>query len=152
MNQCVGSSQGGGIQIICDPVQSTTGATITQCNGSVNGGGLVAGSTCTATGTQSAALSRADQPVQRFRQWRRSVHRLLGEYREQPGGGRDAGPDRDAGGAGSTPRVTPPTTDTTTGVDGSGTGSIQIALLAISLVALIVLVATLRPPARSAAD
>jgi hypothetical protein len=47
--------------------------------------------------------------------------------------------------SGSTPRVTPPTTDTTTGDGVSGSGSIQVALLAISLVALIVLVATLRP-------
>ena len=52
VNQCVGSSRGGGINLICDPVQSTTSATITQCNGSGNDGGLVAGSTCTATGTQ----------------------------------------------------------------------------------------------------
>ena len=93
---------------------------------------------------------RDDQPMQRFRQWRRSLHRLLGEHREQPGRGRDAGPDGDAGrrstpAPGSTPRITPPTTDTTTGVETPGSGSLQIALLAISVLALLVLVATLRP-------
>ena len=42
VNQCVGSLGGGGIVpgSVCDPTPATTsGATITQCNGSVNGGG-----------------------------------------------------------------------------------------------------------------
>jgi hypothetical protein len=53
VNQCVGS--GGGITTGCDPFPATTtGATITECNGSANGGTLV-GLTCTATGTQSAS-------------------------------------------------------------------------------------------------
>ena len=53
VNQCVGS--GGGITTGCDPFPATTsGATITQCNGSANGGTLV-GLTCTATGTKSSA-------------------------------------------------------------------------------------------------
>jgi hypothetical protein len=53
VNQCVGS--GGGITTGCDPFPATTtGATITECNGSANGGTLV-GLTCTATGTQSSA-------------------------------------------------------------------------------------------------
>jgi hypothetical protein len=52
VNQCVGS--GGGITTGCDPYPATTsGAAITQCNGSANGGTLV-GLTCTATGTKSA--------------------------------------------------------------------------------------------------
>jgi len=52
INQCVGS--GGGITIGCDPFPATTtGAAITQCNGSANGGTLV-GLTCTASGTTSA--------------------------------------------------------------------------------------------------
>jgi len=56
INQCVGSSGGGGIQIICDPFPAAvTGAAITQCNGSANGGGLVVSSTCTATGTMASA-------------------------------------------------------------------------------------------------
>jgi hypothetical protein len=55
VNQCVGS--GDGITTGCDPFPATTtGATITQCNGSANGGTLV-GLTCTATGTKASALS-----------------------------------------------------------------------------------------------
>ena len=54
IDQCVGS--GGGITTGCDPFPATTsGATITQCNGSANGGTLV-GLTCTATGTKSSAF------------------------------------------------------------------------------------------------
>lgn len=53
VNQCVGS--GGGISTGCDPFPATTtGATITQCNGSANGGTLVE-LTCTATGDTSSA-------------------------------------------------------------------------------------------------
>ena len=53
VNQCVGS--GGGITTGCVPFPATTsGATITQCNGSANGGTLV-GLTCTAAGTTSSA-------------------------------------------------------------------------------------------------
>ncbi|MEO5884897.1 MAG: hypothetical protein ABIQ58_05210 [Candidatus Limnocylindrales bacterium] len=55
VNQCVGS--GDGITTGCDPFPAdTTGATVTQCNGSANGGTLV-GLTCTATGTASPAFS-----------------------------------------------------------------------------------------------
>ncbi len=54
VNQCVGS--GDGIANNCDPFPATTtGATITQCNGSANGGTLVE-LRCTATGKASAAL------------------------------------------------------------------------------------------------
>jgi hypothetical protein len=52
VNQCVGS--GASITPNCNPVQATTSAAITQCNGSANGGG--AGLTCTATGTMASAL------------------------------------------------------------------------------------------------
>jgi hypothetical protein len=55
VNQCVGS--GDGITIGCDPFPATTtGAAITQCNGSANGGTLVE-LTCTATGTESDGLA-----------------------------------------------------------------------------------------------
>ncbi len=53
VNQCVGS--GDGIANNCDPFPATTtGATITQCNGSANGGTLVR-LECTATGTQPSS-------------------------------------------------------------------------------------------------
>jgi hypothetical protein len=51
VNQCVGSGGTTG----CNPLESTTGAAITQCNGSDNGGTLVQ-LTCTATGTMSSTL------------------------------------------------------------------------------------------------
>ncbi len=41
---------------VCVPEASMTGATITQCNGSGNGGGLRLGSGCTASGTVSSTL------------------------------------------------------------------------------------------------
>jgi hypothetical protein len=54
-NQCVGS--GGGITTGCHPFPAnTTGATITQCNGSANGGTLV-GLKCTASGSKSSSRS-----------------------------------------------------------------------------------------------
>ena len=54
-NKCVGS--GDGVANECDPFPAnTTGATITQCNGSANGGTLVQ-LKCTATGTKSSAAS-----------------------------------------------------------------------------------------------
>ena len=55
VNQCVGTG-GGGTPVLfaCDPFPAnTSGAAITQCNGSANGGG--ASVTCTATGTMSGA-------------------------------------------------------------------------------------------------
>jgi hypothetical protein len=55
VNQCVGS--GDGQTVGCDPFPATTtGAVITQCNGSANGGTLV-GLTCEATGTTSPAFA-----------------------------------------------------------------------------------------------
>jgi hypothetical protein len=52
-NQCVGS--GDGIANECDPFPATTsGATITQCNGSANGGTLVQ-LKCTASGTKPSS-------------------------------------------------------------------------------------------------
>jgi hypothetical protein len=53
VNQCVGS--GGGITTNCDPFPATTtGATVTQCNKSANGGTLV-GLRCTVTGTKPSS-------------------------------------------------------------------------------------------------
>jgi len=53
VNQCVGS--GDGIANNCDPFPATTtGATVTQCDGSANGGTLVR-LECTATGRESVS-------------------------------------------------------------------------------------------------
>lgn len=66
VNQCVGSGGPSGNPLgpplpgnpdPCTPFPATTtGATITQCNGSAVGGGLVAPSTCDASGTVSSSL------------------------------------------------------------------------------------------------
>jgi hypothetical protein len=54
VNQCIGS--GDGVTTGCNPFPATTtGAAITQCNSSANGGGLV-GMSCIATGMMSSAL------------------------------------------------------------------------------------------------
>jgi len=60
--QCDGSGASGvvGVNIHCNPFPATTsGAAITQCNGSANGGTLVTpeGLTCVATGTMASALA-----------------------------------------------------------------------------------------------
>jgi hypothetical protein len=55
VNQCVGSS-GAGSVMTCDPFPATTsGAAVTQCNGTATGGGTSL--TCTASGNQSSAHS-----------------------------------------------------------------------------------------------
>lgn len=54
INQC--DASGDGVANTCDPYPSTTsGATVTQCNGSANGGTLVE-LTCTATGMEASGL------------------------------------------------------------------------------------------------
>jgi hypothetical protein len=56
-NQCVGSGQGGGGTVSCDPYPATTtDATITQCNGSGNGGGGTVDCTILSTSKVSRAL------------------------------------------------------------------------------------------------
>lgn len=59
IRQCEGSGQGGGIEptLNCNPLDTTTGAAITQCNGSANGGGASRRVTCTVEpSTLSTAL------------------------------------------------------------------------------------------------
>jgi len=59
IRQCEGSGQGGGIEptLNCNPLETTTGAAITQCNGSANGGGASRRVTCTVEpSTLSTAL------------------------------------------------------------------------------------------------
>jgi hypothetical protein len=62
VNECVGS--GGGITVGCDPFPATTsGAAITQCNGSANGGGaLVICSTSLANNVVAASGRPATPP------------------------------------------------------------------------------------------
>jgi hypothetical protein len=158
VNQCVGSGESGqiGATIICDPFPATTtNATITQCNDSSNGGTLV-GLICSATGTESAGLTVLINQCNGSANGGGTLLTCTADIQNNQVAGATpaptAAPTATPGGgstpaAGSTPRVTPPSTDAATDADASGSGSIQVALLAISLVALIVLVATLRPAA-----
>ena len=56
VDQCVGSGAGGivGTTLICNPIQSTTNAAVTQCNGSANGLTLVH-LICSVTGDSDSA-------------------------------------------------------------------------------------------------
>jgi hypothetical protein len=148
VNQCVGS--GDGETTGCDPFPATTtGAVITQCNGSANGGTLVE-LTCTATGTESAGLDVTINQCNGSANGGGSLVICSANIENNQVAG--ATPTPTAGPtAGSTPRVTPPATDTLSSVDAPGSGPIQLALIGISLVAMIVLVATLRSPGPSAA-
>ena len=154
VNQCVGSGESGaiGATIVCDPFPATTtGATITQCNGSANGGTLV-GLICSASGTESAGLvvlinqcngsanGGGNLLVCSASIENNQVAGATPAPTAAPTTGPTSGPT-----SGATPRVTPPATDTVTTVEAPGSWSIQLSLLGIGLVALIVLVATLRP-------
>ena len=139
VNQCVGS--GDGITTGCDPFPATTtGATITQCNGSANGGTLVELS-CTATGTESAALTV-------------TINQCNGSGN---GGGSSvicsANIQNNAVAAptptptprpGTTPRVTPPATDTSVTTDTPASGSLELLLAGLFAVASVVVVASRR--------
>jgi hypothetical protein len=66
LNQCIGSGAGGtsptGTPLNCAPPGSTSGATVTQCNGSVNGGGAPLRVNCDLpAGTQTALPLTIDQ-------------------------------------------------------------------------------------------
>ena len=130
VNQCVGS--GDGLTTGCDPFPATTtGATITQCNGSANGGTLVE-LTCTATGTESSAHLV-------------TINQCNGSA--NGGGGLvicssnvannavTAGPSPTAG-------ATAPATDAQATTIVPGSGSIQVALVGIFLLAFVVFLVT----------
>ena len=150
VNQCVGSGESGaiGATIVCDPFPATTtGATITQCNGSANGGTLV-GLICSASGTQSAGLAVLINQCNGSANGGGNLlvcsaaieNNQVAGATPAPTTGPTSGPT-----SGATPRVTPPATDTVTTVEAPGSWTIQLALLGIGVLALIVLVATLRP-------
>ncbi|MCU1413559.1 MAG: hypothetical protein JWN80_899 [Microbacteriaceae bacterium] len=57
VNQCIGTGGGGGTSTtICNPIASTTSATVTQCNGSANGGGGDGRVICTVNPGDGSAL------------------------------------------------------------------------------------------------
>jgi hypothetical protein len=142
VNQCVGSGESGaiGATILCDPFPATTsGAVITQCNGTGNGGTLV-GLICSATGKQPTGYGV-------------TINQCNGST--NGGGTRTvcsasirnnhiaAAPT--AAGSTTAPRITPPATDTVASpAQEPGSGPLQMALFGMSLVAFVVLVLTLR--------
>ena len=156
VNQCNGSGAGpsGDITTGCNPFPaSTTGATVTQCNGSANGLTLVE-LTCTASGTQSAALSVT---INQCNDSTNGGGALVICSASIENNGVAATPTPTAtppsgggggGGGGPTPRATPPSTDTLASTDSSGTGPIPFVLAGMFLLAFIAL-ASLRPLRRA---
>lgn len=145
VNQCVGS--GDGITTGCDPFPATTtGATITQCNGTANGGTLVE-LTCTATGTESAGLAVTINQCNGAANGGGSLVICSANIENNVVAGATPTPTATPTTGGSTPRATPPSTDTqvTTKADGSGPGA---ALVGLFLVALSLVVTSRRPLAR----
>lgn len=157
VNQCVGS--GGGITTGCDPFPATTtGAAITQCNGSANGGTLVE-LTCTATGTESAGLAVTINQCNNAANGGGSLVICSANIENDqvaaptptptatptatPTGGPTATPTT----GGSTPRVTPPATDTPVPSQADGSGP-AAALVGLFLVALSLVVASRQPQRR----
>ena len=129
VNQCVDS--GGGITTGCDPFPAnTTGATITQCNGSANGGTLVE-LTCTATGTESAAFLVMINQCNGSANGGGALVICSADIDNNEVAG--ATPTPTAPPTGSTARPTPPATDTVTPDVGGTSGSALIATLTILL-------------------
>lgn len=134
VNQCNGSGASGaiGATIICTPFPATTtSATITQCNDSGNGGTLV-GLLCDASGTQSAGLSV-----------------LIDQCNGSTNGGgtltvcsasitnNNVAAATPAPTGGSTPRPTPPTTDTLAATVVPGSSPVEAVLVGIFLLAFL---------------
>lgn len=150
VNQCVGSGDGDGTG--CDPFPaSTTGADITQCNGSANGGTLVE-LTCTATGTQSPGLSVTINQCNGSANGGGSLVICSANIDNSQVAGATpaptAAPTASPAGGGATTRptsnATPPPTDALATIEESGPGSTVAVLLGLIAVASIVFAATRR--------
>jgi hypothetical protein len=151
VNQCVGS--GDGDTTGCDPFPATTtGATITQCNGTANGGTLVE-LTCTATGTESAGLAVLINQCNGSANGGGSLVICSANIENNavaaptappttPPTAPPPAPTATPGGGGT--GVTPPPTDAPvrSGTDGSGSAA---ALVGLFLVALSLVVVSRRP-------
>ena len=142
VNQCVGS--GGGITIGCDPFPATTtGAAITQCNGSANGGTLV-GLTCTATGTSPASHGVTINQCNGSANGGGSLvicSASIANNRVTAGGSGGSGSATPTPGA---PNITPPPTDTVgpadTRPDGAN-GALLAGLIGLVILAAVAVVA-----------
>lgn len=146
VNQCNGSGAGPGGDITtgCDPFPAnTTGATVIQCNGSANGLTLVE-MTCSATGTASAAfvvtVTQCNDSVNGGGALLICFANIENNAIAAPTAAPTATPTVAAptvstGGGGSTPRATPPATDTPYMAPAGGSGP-AAALAALFLVTL----------------
>ncbi len=143
VNQCVGS--GGGITTGCDPFPATTtGATITQCNGSANGGTLVE-LTCTATGTESAGLAVTINQCNDSANGGGALVICSTNIENNAAAAPTPTPRPTATPRpGTTPRVTPPATDTTVPTDTPGSGSVELLLGGLFALAFVVVVGSRR--------
>ena len=141
VNQCNGSGESGAIgsTIVCDPFPATTsGAVITQCNGTGNGGTLV-GLICSASGKQptgyGVTINQCNGSTNGGGTRTVCSASIRNNHIAAPTGA----------GATTGPRVTPPATDAVASqAETPGSGPLQLALFGMSLVALVVLVLTLR--------
>ena len=138
VNQSVGSGGGGGTAINCDPFPaSTTGAAITQCNGTASGGG--GSMTCTATGTMASALAVTINQCNGSSNGNGDLvicsanidNNALAASAPPPSTGPSTGP-----GTGASSRPTAPPTDTLAS-DGSTVALITIGLIGVFLLAFV---------------
>jgi len=155
VNQCVGS--GGGITTGCDPFPATTsGADITQCNGSANGGTLVE-LTCTATGEEASGFVTINQCNGSTNGgcalviWSANVEMHFETASSDP----SSAPSSASGssrGSGSTPKpvhLTQPPTDALSADAPSGSSGPWVVPVIIASAALALGIATRRRPVRS---
>ena len=140
INECVGS--GGGIHTGCDPYPATTsGAAITQCNGSANGGTLV-GLTCTATGTKSSnhhvTINQCNGSANGGGALVICTANISNHVIAASSGSSGSTSRSTTSGTGSGP--TPPATDTasTPALPGSASGATPLAFVALFLLSLVV--------------
>jgi len=154
VNQCVGS--GDGESSGCDPFPATTtGAVITQCNGSANGGTLVE-LTCTATGTQSPGLSVTINQCNGSANGGGSLVICSANIDNNQVAGATPAPTAaptasQAGGGATTrptPRGTPPATDTLPATEDTASALTLGILLGLATVVVVVLVASSGPVRR----
>ena len=142
VNQCVGS--GGGITTGCDPFPATTtGAMITQCNGSANGGTLV-GLTCTATGTKSStraiSINQCNGSANGGGALVICSANVVNRVRAvSSGGGASSGPSS----------IPPPNTSTIDGLDARQSGIIALIPAGLALVSVLAMMAAISSRARS---
>jgi hypothetical protein len=140
VNQCVGS--GGGITTGCDPFPATTtGATITQCNDSANGGTLVELS-CTATGDTSWAdpvlINQCNNSANGggalvICSTSLAVNAVTASAAPSTAPSATPGPTATPGGAATPPNATAPPTDTIDANPASAAGDNPVIVAAMAL-------------------